>query len=902
MIKQNILKNLFDASEDAIVITDCNLNIIDFNHGAEIIFEYKRDDIVGKNIETLIPEKYRANHPEKTKDFRTSKNPILGQSIKRKVYGLRANGTIFPALISITKSGHGKNAYYSTILRDISILVEQQEEIERSFNMVKVASTDAGLYIYELDLVSNKVYYSKHCDFLFGNVPPEAKNYAQRITQNLYPDDVDILQDAWKLLRNNNKTFDAQLRFIRSDNKLIWARIIIEAIVDEDGRQVQLVGSIKDISREVIRKQKLQEAANRLELAIESAGITVFDRDYVKNQIHIIQNTANLLDEEISVFDFPDAIIRKIHEDDRRFVLQKAEEAITSHGKMNINFRMYNLDKILVWVNLNARFLYDKDGGVARFVGAIRDISEDINAKDKLNSVANRFRIANQTAGMTIYEIDYVNNIVNAESAYEPDIHGTNSVQEFRDKIWAKIHPLDIDMVDKHWQQCITTKNPLKLEYRELNEQGYTNWVSVTGEFTEIKSGRPTKFIGTRTNITEKKLNEQQYLNAKIDAERASKAKSKFLAAMSHDMRTPLNGMLGILQIFPRENLSQKQLSLLDTCLNGSKFLSARIDDILDLTKVEQGMIEIIEKPFNLDKMFTNLIGLFEAEAEKNNVKFKLNIIGASGDYIGDAIRVQQIIDNIISNSVKYTPHGNIYINADYRDNMLEIMVQDEGIGMDSQTARRLYSLSSWADEDTVNSIAGSGIGLVVCHQLTRLMKGSIFADSEPGKGMKVTLRLPLERIPNQETWEVNNGDNSYDEINTDNIKILVAEDNPANQLVIRAMLEQINLDAEIVCNGKEAVERWNKTNFDIILMDIKMPVLDGLTATREIRKLESTLGRIRTPIVAVTANALKEQIDLYLNSGFDSVVPKPINISTLFNAIDNALFVEPHHEEANTA
>ena len=898
MIKQSVLKSLFDASEDAIVITNCKMEIIEFNHGAENIFEHKKEDVIGKSVELLIPEKYRARHPEITEDFRTNKNPVLGKSIKRRVYGLRSDGTLFPALISITKTGHGENAYFSTILRDISVLVETQEELERSLNMVKVASSDAGLYIYELDLTTNKVYYSKHCDFVFGEYPPEAENFAERIMHSIYPDDVDVLQNAWELLCTHNKTFDVQLRFVRNDNKLIWAKIIIEPILDENNKRIRLIGSIKDISREVIRKHKLQESANRLELAIESSEITVFDRDYVRNQLHIIQNTARLLDEMSSVTEFPDFIVEKIHKDDRMMVLKRAEEAVRTRETININFRMYNLDNLLVWVNLKARFLYASDGDIARFIGAIRDISEDVRAKNRITSVANRFRIATQTAGMTIYEVDYINDIVTAESAYEPDIHGNCSVKEFHDKVWDKVHPLDLQLVNDHWQNCVKNSAPLKLEYRELNDQGYINWVSVTGEFVEIKNGKPAKFIGTRSDITAKKLNEQQYLNAKIEAERANEAKSQFLAAMSHDMRTPLNGMLGLLQIFPRENLTAKQISLLDTCLNGSKFLSARIDDILDLTKVEQGMIELVEKQFNLDNMFTNLISLFEAQIEKNNVKFILDINGASGDYIGDAIRVQQIIDNIISNSVKYTPQGNIYISANYSGNMLEIVVKDEGIGMDRQTACRLYSLNSWAEEDMVNSIAGSGIGLAVCNQLTRLMKGTIFADSEIGEGMKVTLRLPLKKIQTQEVAH----ETSYHEVgeseNSEDLKILVAEDNPTNQLVIRTMLEQINLDAEIVCNGKEAVERWQNQNFDIILMDIKMPVLDGLSATREIRNLECASHRERTPIIAVTANALKEQIDLYLNSGFDNVVPKPINISTLFNAIESALEAEDNEDE----
>ncbi len=901
MIKQSIIKSLFDASGDAIVITNCNLEIIEFNHGAETIFEYKKDDVIGKSVETLIPEKYRAHHPEISEDFRTNKNPTLGKSIKRRVFGRRSDGTIFPALISITKTGHGENAYFSTILRDISVLVETQEELERSLNMVKVASSDAGLYIYELDLKTNKVYYSKNCSFVFGDYPPEAENFAERIMHNIYPDDADVLQNAWELLCTHNKTFDVQLRFVRTDNKLIWAKIIIEPILDENNQQIRLIGSIKDISREVIRKQKLQESAYRLELAIESAGITVFDRDYARNQLHIIQNTARLLDEMTTVNQFPDFIVEKIHKDDRKMVLERTEEAVVTRETININFRMYNLDNFLVWVNLKARFLYGNDGDIARFIGAIRDISEDVSAKNRISSVANRFRIATQTAGMTIYEVDYINDIVTAENAYEPDIHGTSTIKVFHEKIWAKIHPLDLKMVNEHWENCVKNNAPLKLEYRELNEQGYANWVSVTGEFLEIKNGKPTKFIGTRSDITAKKLNEQQYLNAKIEAERANEAKSQFLAAMSHDMRTPLNGMLGLLQIFPRENLTSKQISLLETCLNGSKFLSARIDDILDLTKVEQGMIELVEKPFNLDNMFTNLIGLFEAQIEKNNVKFILDISGASGDYIGDAIRVQQIIDNIISNSVKYTPQGNIYISANYNGNMLEIVVKDEGIGMDRQTARRLYSLNSWAGEDMVNTIAGSGIGLAVCNQLTRLMKGAIFADSELGEGMTVTLRLPLERIQNHETLQIDATEEVGDNGSGEDLKVLVAEDNPTNQLVIRTMLEQINLDAEIVCNGKEAVERWQNENFDIILMDIKMPVLDGLSATREIRNLECKSHRDRTPIIAVTANALKEQIDLYLNSGFDNVVPKPINISTLFNAIESALEAEEDVDCHNT-
>ncbi len=386
-------------------------------------------------------------------------------------------------------------------------------------------------------------------------------------------------------------------------------------------------------------------------------------------------------------------------------------------------------------------------------------------------------------------------------------------------------------------------------------------------------------------------------------ADIANEAKSAFLATMSHEIRTPLNGVLGMAQAMAAETLAPRQRERLDIIDQSGKALLAILNDILDLSKIEAGKLELEEIEFDLDEVARGAHSAFTALANKKGLSFALDIDQAHGVYRGDPTRLRQILYNLISNALKFTEAGEIRVTAARLDGGLQIAVSDTGLGIPAEALDKLFGKFAQVDASTTRRFGGTGLGLAICQQLSRLMGGAIVVESELGAGSTFTLTLPLPRVgeprpiaplpsPKAATPVAGEGGLS--------LRVLAAEDNSVNQLVLKTLLHQIGVEPVVVADGAAALEAWESAHWDVILMDIQMPVMDGPTATRAIREREAASGRARTPIIALTANAMAHHVSEYLGLGMDDHVAKPIEAGRLFEALQAA--IEPVHVEAKSA
>jgi two-component system, sensor histidine kinase len=374
-------------------------------------------------------------------------------------------------------------------------------------------------------------------------------------------------------------------------------------------------------------------------------------------------------------------------------------------------------------------------------------------------------------------------------------------------------------------------------------------------------------------------------------AEAANEAKSSFLATMSHEIRTPLNGVLGMAQAMAADSLSPVQRERLDIIDQSGKALLAILNDILDLSKIEAGRLELEEIEFDLGEVARGAHSAFTALANKKGVSFALDIEQARGVYIGDPTRIRQILYNLISNALKFTEHGEIRVTATRTDRELIVTVADTGIGIPPEALAKLFSKFAQVDASTTRRFGGTGLGLAICQQLSRLMGGSIAVTSEVGVGSTFTVALPLSRIADERAPLGPPAVDAEASPSTPlTVRVLAAEDNSVNQLVLKTLLHQIGVDPVLVSDGTAAVEAWENEPWDAILMDIQMPVMDGLTATRLIREREAASGRRRTPIIALTANAMAHHLTEYIAVGMDGHVAKPIEAGRLFKALQAAI------------
>ncbi|WP_372784221.1 ATP-binding protein [Phenylobacterium sp.] len=389
----------------------------------------------------------------------------------------------------------------------------------------------------------------------------------------------------------------------------------------------------------------------------------------------------------------------------------------------------------------------------------------------------------------------------------------------------------------------------------------------------------------SRTALRQARQRAQQ---GELAAESANAAKSTFLATMSHEIRTPLNGVLGMAQAMAGDELSDRQRDRLSVVHRSGEALLAILNDVLDLSKIEAGKLELEQLEFELADVARGAYSAFTALANKKGLSFALDIEPARGRYLGDPTRLRQILYNLISNALKFTEQGEIRVTAVRRGEILELSVADTGVGIPPESLSRLFAKFDQLDSSTTRRFGGTGLGLAICRELAQLMAGEISVESELGLGSKFTLRAPLPWM-GEEKAAVACVIEAPTETPDIALRVLAAEDNAVNQLVLKTLLHQMGVDPHVVDNGQQAVEAWESGEWDVILMDIQMPVMDGLTATAQIRNREADTGRPRTPIVALTANAMSHQVEQYILGGMDGHVAKPIQAVELFETLTRA-------------
>ncbi|MDP3244077.1 MAG: ATP-binding protein, partial [bacterium] len=294
---------------------------------------------------------------------------------------------------------------------------------------------------------------------------------------------------------------------------------------------------------------------------------------------------------------------------------------------------------------------------------------------------------------------------------------------------------------------------------------------------------------------------------------------------------------------------------------------------------------------FDLDEIARNTHANFASLTNEKDISFVLDVDAPPGLYRGDPTRLRQILNNLIANALKFTETGEVRVAIAHADGRLSMVVADTGVGVPPESLSSLFDRFTQADSSTTRRFSGTGLGLAICRELTELMGGSIEAVSEPGRGSTFTAVVPLEWVSAApSSAAIPTIDEPADQCNMDTVRILAAEDNAINRLVLKTLLLQAGLQPVIVEDGAEALAAWQNQSWDVILMDIQMPVMDGPTAVRAIRAEEAKSGRARTPILALTANAMTHQAEEYLTAGMDGLIPKPIRVEELFAALQAAL------------
>jgi PAS domain S-box-containing protein len=416
------------------------------------------------------------------------------------------------------------------------------------------------------------------------------------------------------------------------------------------------------------------------------------------------------------------------------------------------------------------------------------------------------------------------------------------------------------------------------------NKRGYDRWWLVSGAPNYDDSGKLIGSVGIHLDITERKRLEQELNTSKQKAEESSRAKETFLANMSHEIRTPLNAIIGMIRELSLENLTNIQEVYVQNTSVASQHLLSILNNILDISKIEAGEFKLDKTHFDFEAMLHNTVAMMKNSATEKNLYLKSTFSNQLEKImLGDATRIRQIILNLIGNAIKFTEKGGITVNCiserkSAHNQTVLLSIVDTGVGMSEDYVKNIFTKFSQEDSSTSRTHGGTGLGMAIAHELIHLMNGSIYVDSKKNEGTKVTIELTLP-IGDQNKIE---GLNPIINLNKTTLKVLLTEDNEFNRLVATKALSRNNCEVTIAVNGSEAIKKLEKESFDVILMDLQMPIMGGIEATKIIRN-DLLLA---TPIIALSANAFTTETEKCIEIGMNDYVTKPFEEQTLMNTI----------------
>jgi PAS domain S-box-containing protein len=514
----------------------------------------------------------------------------------------------------------------------------------------------------------------------------------------------------------------------------------------------------------------------------------------------------------------------------------------------------------------------------------VKDATEVKRANDFSKNQEQKYRniISNINIGLIEIDNEGLIQFANQNFAFISGYEISELIGKNPNELFASRKGIDIVESKKRIRE-IGIADIYQLEVK--NKQGEIRWWIISGAPNYDNMGNIVGSVGLHLDITEQKMLGIELEKEKIKAEESAKAKELFLMNMSHEIRTPLNAIMGFLRELNREELNDSQKTFVDNSSLASFHLLAIINNVLDISKIEAKEMHLENKNFNFESKIENVLSVLQNKAKEKNLILTSYISDKINPILkGDILRIEQILYNIAGNSLKFTKKGTVAIRCEMRKDFpksqdIRISITDTGIGMDSKFLKEIFNKFSQEDHAITRKFGGTGLGMSISYELVRLMNGQIEIESKKSKGTSVHIDINLKKGK-----IINSSDksNQHSKINLKNISILLVEDNAINRIIAKKSLLNYNCSVTEVSNGHKAIEILKNQTFDVILMDIIMPEMDGIEATRHIRNEL----KIDTPIIAFTANAFKSEIEKFIELGMNDYVIKPFDENLLIQTI----------------
>ncbi|MCU0333541.1 MAG: PAS domain S-box protein [Chitinophagaceae bacterium] len=895
-----LLSRIAAENVNAVIIANADGQIEWVNKSFEQMTGYKLQEVVGKHPGRLLQGP--------ASDKRTL--AYLAASIRKRQ-------PFFAEIINYSKTGqaywvriHGQPIWDSqnqltgffAIEEDVTAAKMNEQRLRESEALWRFALEGAGDGVWRYDLQTGDTFYSEQYIKMLGY---DAAGFAQEMQTWLnlvHPDDMPgILQDDVDYRAARISSHRREYRIRHQCGHYIW--VLDRGMVinySADGQPKEIIGTHTDITRIKETELGLSQKIRQFESLSEGIPAVLYEYecrpDGSERLRYLSPSIKRIFGVEPS--DFLNRYQELVHPEDLPRIRNKNKHTVRTLEPYYDESRLLMPDGSIRWRSVAATYSFTEPDGAKVFTGLMTDITDRKIAEDGLRLNEEKYRgiIANMNLGLL--EVDTRQIIQFANQAFE-SLSGY-TVAELQGKNAATLFVADAsDLPEVAYRQARREEgksDAYEIQVRDKN--GQRRWWLISGAPRFNEHGEFIGSIGIHLDITAQKQLEQELRLAKAKAEDSARAKEVFLANMSHEIRTPMNAILGLSRQLRKTELNASQRLFLDSIGTASDNLLVIINDILDFSKVQAGKMALERITFEPAELLRKMLAMLQHRAEEKGLWLELQIApDTPACLVGDPYRLQQVLINLVSNAIKFTEKGGVRVSVKPEELMagvcsLQLVVSDTGIGIDESQLDSIFDPFTQEYRSTTRKYGGTGLGLSISKQLIELMGGTIKVESRKRIGTSFTLKLVLPvghvaDLPAEKTPA------SYGTLHGK--RILLAEDNSMNRLVATTVLRPYGADIVEVENGQLALDAIQSDHFDLVLMDVQMPVMDGITATQRIRQYAGD----ELPIIALTANALLSEKQACFAAGMNDFVPKPFEEEQLVSKIAEWLHVnadQPAH------
>lgn len=905
---------------DAIVTVDLEGAITHYNEEAErIIPELKQGHGIKFDDVIFI---YAEGINEKVPLFDFEKKICLqNRGLPKNSYIKKESPVYISAKLSAIQNKFEQAEGYVMVFRDVTRLVLSEKKIEREKAHLEYMFDilPAGVVVITADLEVLKANHSFLNIFKINMSAVKGKLLGEAIgcrwcegvgcSKSTHCSDCELRKtllfhiDSRKIIKGRKVHLELKGDFYETEK---WVNMSIMP-VQESGEWIFLL-TMEDMTEHTLHERALEKAHNKSLVLLDNLPIMIA-RFNEKQGCNFINKTMKSY-LSIKKSEMEQALKEKMFKEDHNLLVENIANALKTDQSFEIEVKIKNRDDYYRTMLCMGKTYFEDDNEEKSIIVAILDVHDGRMAETLYLKSQIKYRLLfnNLESSVSYHKVklDESQKVIDATCLeYNPStlqlfppkkqIHAQNMIKS------SSVFPKPMsDLLKKHFQEVVDTGKNTHI--RDFFFEPINKWIDIS-----IYSPEKNFMAVLVTDIDMKKKAEIELKKAMEKSDEASRAKSDFLANMSHEIRTPLNGIVGMVDLTLMDPLSEEQKDNLTTAKNCAHTLIGIINDVLDFSKIEAGKLTVNQDVFNLHEVFNSALKAHRSNALEKNLSLNLKFLTPIHDLVAsDPKRIHQILNNLLSNAIKFTEEGCIDILVSEKTHhsmnrtFLEVSVKDSGIGIAESKKDHLFRSFSQIDSSYTRKYGGTGLGLVITKQLVELMGGSITFESKENNGSTFTFCIPVG------IGQVELDDKKTSKIESDfnGKKVLLVEDDRVNQIVMQKMLEKLNILVEFAENGIIAVEKFKKEVFDIVLMDIQMPVMDGIEATRLMRSYESSLDfkRKTVPIIALTAYALKGDEAIFMASGMNGYLSKPVQTSELYDKMNEVLKdsqLDAHHSKS---